>query len=138
MVQEHFACKHWSFSVHKLQAFKAATNMHSPVEYEICLRVRIYLGYEPIPFPLAKVQTDDRTQALVNSCHRTDQVMSGKLRLMLHLSAQLRAPLEINELHGDLILRNFCAAPESVSNSHELFCVDAAVRLLLPRRHISR
>ena len=138
MVQGHFACKHWSFPVHKLQAFTPATNMRSHVGYEICLRVQIYLGYDPVPFSLAKVQTEDRTQVLMNSCHPTDLVMSGKWSLMLHLSAQLRAPLKTNELHGDLILRNFCAAPESEFNSHELFCVDAAVRLLLPRRHISR
>ncbi len=48
---------------------------NSPVGYEICLRVQIYLGYDPVPFPLAKVQTDDRTQALMNSCHPTDLVM---------------------------------------------------------------
>ena len=61
MVQEHFACEHWSFPVHKMQAFTPATNMRSPVGYEICLRVQIYLGYDPVPFPLAKVQTEDRT-----------------------------------------------------------------------------
>jgi hypothetical protein len=129
LVQEHFTREHWSFRVHKMQAFTAAANMRSPIKYGICLRVRIHLGYEPVPFTLAKVQTDDRTKALMNSCHPTDQVMSGKGRLMFHLSAQLRSSLEINDLHSDLILRNFCAAPESESKSHELFCVNVAVCL---------
>ena len=143
LVQEHFTREHWSFRVHKMQAFTAAANMRSPIKYGICLRVRIHLGYEPVPFTLAKVQTDDRKKELMNSCHPTDQVMSGKWRLMFHLSAQLRshfrprkiyfrnlrAPLETNELHGDFILQNFCAAPKSESNSRELFCVNVAVRL---------
>ena len=62
LMQEHFACEHWSFPVHQMQAFMVTANMHSAVEYEICLRVRIHLGYEPVPFSLAKAQTDDRTE----------------------------------------------------------------------------
>jgi LacI family repressor for deo operon, udp, cdd, tsx, nupC, and nupG len=64
------------------------------------------IGFDDIPF------ANNITPSLTTIRQPRSQIGEQAMTLLLDRLAQPNTPLETNELHGDLIVRNSCAAPK--------------------------